>query len=201
MTDHKFTDDDVIKALAICAKLDFSLNECKECPYKGECGTKDGNMPADALALIKCQMRELDDLKRDTIPKLQNGLERANYYGLKADEEIEHLKAEIESLQAVHADMTESLRLAAEANKDMQAEIDRLTAERDNEHKCYLHICDDLKQAVNRNITAKSEAIKEFADKLKAILNPFVSYDKCRFCTVKVEDINTLVKEMTEGTK
>lgn len=62
MTDKKFTDDDVIKALEICAKLDFSLNECKECPYKGECGTKDGNMPADALALINRQKAEITRL-------------------------------------------------------------------------------------------------------------------------------------------
>lgn len=34
--------------------------------------------------------------------------------------------AEIEGLQAVHVDINESLRLAAEANKDMQAEIERL---------------------------------------------------------------------------
>lgn len=36
---------------------------------------------------------------------------------------IRSRNAEIERLQAVHADMNESLRLAAEANKDMQAEI------------------------------------------------------------------------------
>lgn len=76
-----------------------------------------------------------------------------------------------------------------------KAEIERLTAERDNEHRCYLHICEDLKQAVNRNITAKSEAIKDFAQRLKekrGTTFPFVS-------TVFTADIDTLVKEMTEG--
>ena len=39
---------------------------------------------------------------------------------------INRQKAEIESLNAIHADALESLRLAAEANKDMQAEVKRL---------------------------------------------------------------------------
>lgn len=44
------------------------------------------------------QDKELDTLRNDTIPKLENALERANYYGLKADEEVEYLKAELASL-------------------------------------------------------------------------------------------------------
>lgn len=35
-------------------------------------------------------------------------------------------KSELEQLQEVNADLNESLRLAAEANKDLQAEVDRL---------------------------------------------------------------------------
>lgn len=35
-------------------------------------------------------------------------------------------RAEVEKLQEVNADLNESLRLAAEANKDLQAEVDRL---------------------------------------------------------------------------
>lgn len=65
MTDHKFTDDDVIKALELCSKLDFSFKECDKCPYKGECGTKDGNMPADALALINRQKAEIERLNKE----------------------------------------------------------------------------------------------------------------------------------------
>ena len=64
MTDPKytFTDDEIVKALELCSKLDFSFKECDKCPYKGECGTKDGNMPADALALIKHQRAEIERL-------------------------------------------------------------------------------------------------------------------------------------------
>ena len=62
MTARKFTDDEIIKALELCAKLDHSFEECDKCPYKGECDTKDGNMPADALALINCQKAEIENL-------------------------------------------------------------------------------------------------------------------------------------------
>ncbi len=87
ITDHKFTDEEIIKALEVHSDTEDSCTD--KCPYSGNryCGSK---MASDALALINRQ------------------------------------KAEIERLNAVHADMTESLRLAAEANKDMQAEIERL---------------------------------------------------------------------------
>ena len=62
MTDHKFTDDEIVKALELCSKLDLSFEECDKCPYKGECGTKDGNMPADSLALINRQKAEIERL-------------------------------------------------------------------------------------------------------------------------------------------
>lgn len=48
---------------------------------------------------INRQKAEIDDLKRDTIPKLQSSLERANRYGLQVDEENKMLKAEIARLQ------------------------------------------------------------------------------------------------------
>ena len=72
MTDHKFTDDDVIKALELCSKLDLSFEECDKCPYKGECGTKDGNMPADALALINRQKAEIERLETENKSLIEN---------------------------------------------------------------------------------------------------------------------------------
>lgn len=57
------------------------------------------------------------------------------------------------------------------------------------------YVCSSFKD--KDRFADRNEVIREFADKLKAILNPFVSYDECRFYTVKVEDINNLVKEMT----
>lgn len=73
MTEHKYTDDEIIKALELCSKLDLSFEECDKCPYKGECGTKDGNMPADALALINRQKASLQE-----VITLNNKLEAEN---------------------------------------------------------------------------------------------------------------------------
>lgn len=57
-------------------------------------------MLRDTLDLINRLKSENYDLKRDTIPKLQNSLERANKYGIETDKENERLKAEIERLTA-----------------------------------------------------------------------------------------------------
>ncbi len=53
------------------------------------------------LDLINRQKAEIDDLKRDTIPKLEESLKRANKYGLEADRENEKLKAEIERIEKI----------------------------------------------------------------------------------------------------
>lgn len=49
----------------------------------------------EALDLINRQRTEIDTMK-DTMAKLLNTLERANKYGLGADERIEQLKIELE---------------------------------------------------------------------------------------------------------
>lgn len=49
----------------------------------------------EALDLINRQQTEIDTMK-DTMAKLLNTLERANKYGLGADERIEQLKIELE---------------------------------------------------------------------------------------------------------
>lgn len=144
MTDHKFTDDEVIHHLDCYENLGY-----RWCGY--------------AIALINRQ------------------------------------KAEIERLNAVHADMTESLRLAAEANKDMQAVIERLESlcekigianDAKFERICVLQ--EDLE-------TAKSEAIKDFAQRLKEKAFPDDSINTQ--VVVDVEDIEDLVKEMVEKSK
>lgn len=96
-------------------------------------------------------------------------------------------KAEIEKLQEVNADLNESLRLAAEANKDLKAEIEEKVK------------------------TAKAEAIKEFAVKLKetpiklglpllGLLTKSEIEDYFNRTLLQVRDaIDNLVAEMTEG--
>lgn len=49
----------------------------------------------------------------------------------KALELVDRQRAEIEKLNALYVDGLESLRLAAEANKDMQAEIKKLEEKND----------------------------------------------------------------------
>jgi hypothetical protein len=162
MTDYKFTDDDVMKALELCSKLDLSFEECDKCPYKGECGTKDGNMPADALALVNRQ------------------------------------KAEIEKLNDLYVAGLESLRLAAEANKDMQAEIKRLQS-RVNRLKQYDEER-DIRLHTRLTANARAKAIKEFAERLKANMSNIARMEfggNIYFC-VGYDLIDTLVKEMTE---
>jgi molecular chaperone GrpE (heat shock protein) len=156
MTDHKFTDDDVIKALECC-----TLGDCFPCAYGNiGVGCRD-KMNADALALILRQKRE------------------------------------IERLNTVHADMTESLRLAAEANKDMQAEIERLKKIGDDKTSEVLRHDASIRELHKQLETARSEAIKEFAKKIKTDAEWICDDNYIEGALIKYVD--TLVEEMTEN--
>lgn len=103
---------------------------------------------------------------------------------------IKSQKADIEKLQEVNADLNESLRLAAEANKDLNAEIERLKAEAEFD-------ASEIKRTRIQRDSARTDAIKEFAERLKdkARMPIGTLYGKM----VYVEDIDLLVAEMTEG--
>ena len=166
MTDHKSTDDEVIKALSIC-----SFGECEGCPY-----AVIGNarclmfLTGDALALINRQKAEIEATEKECADWLgqRNAVEMM----------LNRANEEIERLNTVHADMTESLRLAAEANKDMSVELDAMRGAA-NSYKMHYE-------------NARAEAIKEFAERL---------IDKCtdpHWC-VWMSEIEDLVTEMTEN--
>lgn len=55
---------------------------------------------------------EIDDLKRDTVPKLQYGLQRANEYGKELDKIVISQRAEIERLKHF-VDANEMLKVEA----------------------------------------------------------------------------------------
>ena len=93
----------------------------------------------EALDLINRQQTEIDTMK-DTMAKLLNTLERANKYGLGADERIEQLKIELEK--------------------------------------------------------AKSEAVREFAERLKAEYKGIDETYHQIFYSSLVSTIDNLVKEM-----
>ena len=62
MTEHKFTDEEVINSLKICA----NNGECKECainPHKGNYGFCTGLAINAALDLINRQKAEIEDLR------------------------------------------------------------------------------------------------------------------------------------------
>ena len=58
MTDHKFTDDEIIKALECCSSNNNA--NCKECPYDD----KGCEFEQDALALINRQKAEIERLQK-----------------------------------------------------------------------------------------------------------------------------------------
>lgn len=100
------TDNEIIKALVRCTSIHTSTT-CFDCPYSaiqsplvhfGEAFCKDALL-RNSLNLITRQKGELDDLKRDVIPKLQHSLERANKYGIDTDKENQQLRAKIERLK------------------------------------------------------------------------------------------------------
>lgn len=186
MTDHKFTDKEIIKALEICAK-----SECW-----GDC--EDMGCPAAMKHGCHFYLRTDEDYEGVIQTEmLKDALDLIN-----------RQKAEIERLNAAHADMTESLRLAAEANKDMQAEIERLESnlkfvrgtvkrlqEYDEERDVRLH--------ARLTANARTEAIKEFAERLKANMSNIarMEYGGNTYFCVGYDLIDNLVKEMMEGQK
>ena len=148
MTDHKFTDDEVMKALEVHSDTeDACLNRC---PYSGDryCGSK---MARDALALINRQ------------------------------------KVEIESLKIANEKMYS-------ANKEQEAEIEKLKGQ-----KRVLVLF--WKEENKKLKAAKAEAIKEFAERLKANMSNIarMEYGGYTYFCVGYDLIDTLVKEMTEG--
>ena len=153
MTDHKFTDDEIIKAYELCFTPKGTSYTCAKCPFH-----------KIVLCKIERDRAALDLLHRQKakIKRLQSTLEREIYNGVKADEEIEHLKAEVERLEG-----------------DLIEERTR----REN--------------AVNAYHEAKAKSIKEFAERLKEKI-----FKPCYFVkqiALIWEDIDELVKEMTEG--
>ena len=88
------------------------------------------------------QQAEIDDLKRDTVPKLQDSLNRANKSGIKLERENARLKAEIERLQGAVQEWVDGKCLSQK----------------------HLLMIGNLQNEIEQ---AKSEAIKEFAERLK----------------------------------
>lgn len=87
MTEHKYTDDEVIRACECCASSELS---CTDCPADGTplCHMSDKLL----LEIVQRQRAEIDDLKRDTVPKLQWSLQRANEMGRDLEVELKAMR-------------------------------------------------------------------------------------------------------------
>ena len=113
-------------------------------------------------------------------------------------------KADVDKLQEVNADLNESLRLAAEANKDLKAEIEEWEArakERQGRVKKYLAEIEQMEQ--ESNFLAKrfyKEGVKDLAERLKANLCHGYLYLDIEEDLFR-RDVDNLVAEMTGETK
>lgn len=100
------TDNEIIKALECCSEAELK-EDCEKlkCPFfdneSYNCMNVDDEnaMYIYSLDLINRQKAEIDDLKQDTIPKLEWALKRANEIGISLERENQELKAEIERLK------------------------------------------------------------------------------------------------------
>ena len=110
----------------------------------------------EIIKALECCANELGCEKCPANEDCDNGMLVKNLFAL-----VTRQRAEIEKLQEIHADATESLRLAAEANKDMQAKIEGLEAENVEQDQAIIN-------ALHRMGQIEAEAVREFAEKLKA---------------------------------
>lgn len=107
------TDNEIVKALEYCYGHNAGDAPCGDCPRFNH---PDGCVHArDALDIINRQKAEiselqhknseleaeLDDLKRDDLPRCKDALRRANEIGIDLEKENQELKAEIEQLYAL----------------------------------------------------------------------------------------------------
>ena len=167
MTDKKFTDDEIIKALEVCVRND----SCKECPINpnhGNYGYCTNLALTYALYLINRQKAEIEKLE-----KLDELAERS-----------------IEASTAVINDLRSEVALLNDANTNLQ---DLYQAEKSK----VLKKQEKLIMAYRKLQTAKSEAIKEFAERLKSDVGRIPQH---QFTRSQVEwSINTITDKIING--
>lgn len=90
------TDNEIKKALECCTTNGAS---CKDCPAFVKVDRSNCKKYfRGALDLINRLEAEIDDLKRDDLPRCKDALRRANENGIALEKENQELKAEIEEL-------------------------------------------------------------------------------------------------------
>ena len=168
------TDEQIIKALECCVTDDG--DDCFQCPY-GNIVYKPGNggcvnrCRKDALDLINCQKAENEELRSDKIIAERHEKDARDLL-VDCTRQLEEAKVEIEGL----TDLSDQL------GNDIDIKLN------------YIY---DLEEKIE---TAKSEAIKEFAERLKRTSIGLEIGDdkKFKMTVVSTVAIDNLVKEMTE---
>ena len=102
MSDKKFTDEDIIKALELCKEGTFK--SCKKCPFTGTCSEGEGLMEKNTLDLINRQKSEIETLKDFLTRKEDEAYERGYSEG-KNDAAREVIEA-IDSMMELVCAMT-----------------------------------------------------------------------------------------------
>ena len=177
------TDNEIIKAIQFC-KGNNTIVGCRKCPYV-ECDTDDGclgELFTDVLNLINRQKETIEQLNTALFKCGEDAAEIANYKKIAENQqslsmergfEIKRLKEEIERL---HKECDEAWEQHSEALVKYDLLFDEATALIEN---------------------AKSDAVKEFAETIKANQRKLFNYIYSRDGFAEI--IDNLVKEFTEG--
>ena len=173
------TDNEIMKALKCCRKAKIN-QDCVvlKCPFSTEYGCNIGleNLRNEALDLINRQKDKIKEFDEKLI--IQQGL-------------IDYQKAEIERLKKNYEELiykTECLLCHATGNKFSKYTYttqEMISFVDDYIQDCCDEAVEEAKEAV------KSEAIKEFAERLKCGVPQETGVIRCA-------DVDNLVKEMTK---
>ena len=174
------TDNEIIKALECCSQNgDFTKTQieiCSPCSYVN-CGDCTGLLKADALDLIKRQQAEIERFKNRQKPTGASGYKVENGKVVFFTNMLGGCKVVKENLEEVVKTMNELLQ------------------------ECYSkdEIAFALKCKTQELKTAKAEAVKEFAERLKekAMKNDFICMGEVRATEyiISKHELDNLVKE------
>lgn len=191
MTDKNLidlTNEDIISSLKMIATT-RNCNECKirNCKW-GTCNCEQITANA-ALDLIKCLQSENEDLfykltgVMHSVDKWLDGDE------LKQDEVNRAATMREKTLQIVENLQSENERLEKETKDKERAYNDEFCLRKEWKTKC--------QELLEEKQTARSEAYKEFTEKLKEFMhNRFKALDEYEFEYITERDINNFIKEM-----
>ncbi len=143
MTEHKFTDEEIIKAVECC---NGQGNGCSDCPlYDFRCVGGErliklvlpiiNRQQAEIERLIQDKqyyMTRLDDCERDIIPKLKWSLERANKQGVEMEKQISTIRTE--AIREFAERLQDNTREFGTAS-GIKREVDNLVKEMTEEQK------------------------------------------------------------------